>query len=57
MNRREFLARISIGPGGDLVHLFSIRDHDCQPHIPATANNRARRIPAPLYGADLIDLV
>lgn len=57
MNRREFLARISIGPGGDLVHLFSIRDHACQPHIPASANNRTRRIPAPLYRADLIDLV
>ena len=44
-------------PGGDLVHLFSIGDHACQPHIPASANNLARRIPTPLYGAGLIEAI
>lgn len=43
--------------GGDLVHLFSIGDHACQPHIPASANNLARRIPTPLYGAGLIEAI
>ena len=37
--------------GGDLVHLFSIGDHACQDRIPMNANNLARRIPIPLFGA------
>jgi len=40
--------------GGDLVHLFSIGDHACQPHIPSGANNLARRTPTPLYRAGLM---
>jgi CxxC motif-containing protein (DUF1111 family) len=49
--------RYQAPPGGDLVHLFSIGDHSCQPRIPANANNLARRIPTPLYGVGLIDAI
>jgi CxxC motif-containing protein (DUF1111 family) len=49
--------RYEAPPGGDIVHLFSIADHACQPHIPADANNLARRIPTPLYGAGLIEAI
>jgi CxxC motif-containing protein (DUF1111 family) len=44
-------------PGGDIVHLFSIADHACQPHIPADANNLTHRIPIPLYGAGLVEAI
>lgn len=44
-------------PGGDLIHLFSIGDHSCQPTIPTEANNLARRIPVPLFGAGLIEAI
>ncbi|HEV2201115.1 MAG TPA: di-heme oxidoredictase family protein [Bryobacteraceae bacterium] len=47
--------RYEISPGGDVVHFFSIGDHSCQPQIPASANNLARRIPTPLFGAGLIE--
>ncbi len=43
--------------GGDLIHLFSTGDHSCQPRIPADANNLARRIPVPLFGAGLIEAI
>jgi len=46
-----------IPPGGDLIHLFSIGDHSCQPRILADANNVARRIPTPLFGAGLIEAI
>jgi CxxC motif-containing protein (DUF1111 family) len=49
--------RYEVPPGGDLVHLFSIGDHACQPQIPANANNLARRIPTPLFGAGLIEAI
>ena len=46
-----------VPPGGDLVHLFSIGDHACQPQIPANANNLVHRIPTSIYGAGLIDAI
>ena len=50
-------ARYEVPTGGDLVHLFSVGDHACQPHIPASANNLAHRIPTPLYGTGLIEAI
>jgi hypothetical protein len=49
--------RYEVPPGGDLIHLFSIGDHSCQPRIPADANNLARRILVPLFGAGLIEAI
>ena len=49
--------RYRVPHGGDIVHLFSIGDHACQPHIPANANTLAHRIPTPLYGAGLIEAI
>jgi hypothetical protein len=49
--------RYEAPPGGDLVHLFAIGDHSCQPRIPENANNLAHRIPTPLFGAGLIEAI
>ena len=49
--------RYEAPPGGDIVHLFSIADHACQPHIPGNANNLAHRIPTSLFGAGLIEAI
>ena len=43
--------------GGDLVHLFSIGNHASQPHVPTSANNLARRVATPLYGAGMIEAI
>lgn len=44
-------------PGGDLIQLFSIGDHSCQPRIPKDASHQARRIAPPLFGSGLIEAI
>ena len=42
--------------GGSLLHLFST-DPKCQPAVPRDANVMARRIPTPLFGLGLVELI
>lgn len=49
--------RYAVPPGGDLVHLFSIGDHSCQPRIGEAVNHQARRIATPLFGAGLVEAI
>jgi CxxC motif-containing protein (DUF1111 family) len=44
-------------PATALIHLFSIPEHECQPHVPVNATEVARRIPIPLFGAGLVEAI
>jgi CxxC motif-containing protein (DUF1111 family) len=52
--RSQFDTRLT---GAELIHLFSNPGHQCQPQIPANAAEFARRLPIPLFGAGLIELI
>ena len=43
--------------GGTLFHIFSIPNHSCQPIIPPEANVVTKRVPIPLFGADLVEAI
>ena len=42
---------------GSLFQLFSIPTHGCQVVIPPTANVVARRVPIPVFGAGLVEMI
>ena len=48
----------NLAPATDsLFHLFSIPNHSCQPIIPPEANIIDRRIPIPVFGAGLVEMI
>ena len=48
----------NLAPATDsLFHLFSIPNHSCQPTIPPEANIIDRRIPIPVFGAGLVEMI
>jgi CxxC motif-containing protein (DUF1111 family) len=52
--RSQFDTRLT---GAELVHLFSTPNHQCQPQIPSNAAEFARRLPIPLFGSGLVELI